>query len=195
MVRSGRSGTMWSMIVWLNGPFGGGKTAVARELVAARPDLLPFDPEYVGALCRRLAPEQAADWQDLPLWRELTVAAADGLLRGYGRPLVVPMTLLREEYAVEIFHALDDLSWPVFHLVLDAPAEVLRARIAGSQEGGPDPAGVTEVRQWRLDHIASYERARAEWLPDAGMLLPTACRTPAEIAAEILTLIHDDDRT
>jgi hypothetical protein len=179
------------MIVWLNGPFGGGKSAVTRELVAARPDLLPFDPEYVGRLCRYLAPEQAPDWQDLPLWRELTVAAADGLLRGYGRPLVVPMTLLCEEYAVEIFHALDNLSWPVFHIVLDAPEQVLRARIDGSDEGGPDPAGVAEVRRWRLDHVAAYERAREQWLPDAGTVLPTAGRTPADVAAEILDLVRE----
>jgi hypothetical protein len=182
---------MGRVIVWLNGPFGVGKTTVMRELVAAWPELLPFDPEYVGGLCRYLAPEQAADWQDLPLWRDLTVAAADGLLRGYGRPLVVPMTLLREDYAVELFDRLDGMSWPVFHLVLDAPVAVLRARIEGSDEGGPDPAGIAEVRRWRLDHLAPYERAREEWLPDAATMLSTADRTPAEVAAEIVKLVRE----
>ncbi len=179
------------MIVWLNGAFGVGKSSVARALMATWPDLWLYDPEYVGYLCRRLAPVQPRDWQDLPLWRELTVAAADGLLREYRRPLVVPMTLVREDYAGEILTALDNLSWPVFHLVLDAPADVLRARIAGSDEGGPDPAGIEEVRRWRLEHMAGWEDAFAGWLADAGTVLSTASRTPDELAAEIIKLVRD----
>lgn len=180
------------MIIWLNGPFGGGKTAVMRELMAAWPQVLPFDPEYLGGVAAAYAPEQVADWQDLTLWRDLTVAGADGLLRRYARPLVVPMTLLREEYAIEIFDRLDVLSWPVFHLVLDAPAEVLRARIDASTEGGPDPAGIAECRAWRLRHLGAYEQAREAWLTDAATLLPTAGRGPADLAQDILALVRSD---
>jgi hypothetical protein len=180
------------VIIWLNGPFGGGKTTVMRELMAAWPDVLPFDPEYLGGLAAAYAPEKVDDWQDLTLWRDLTVAAADGLLRRYARPLVVPMTLLNEEYAVEIFDRLDVLSWPVFHVVLDAPADVVRARIAASGEGGPDPAGIAEVRTWRLDHLTTYEEARQAWLTDAATVVPTAGRAPVEIAADILGLVRPD---
>jgi hypothetical protein len=179
------------MIVWLNGPFGGGKTTVMRELLAAWPQLLPFDPGYLGPPAARFAPERVDDWQDLPVWRDLTVAAADGLLREYGRPLVVPMTLLREEYAIEIFDRLDVLSWPVFHLVLDAPADVVRARIEASAEGGPDPAGLAEARAWRLGRLPAYEHALSAWLADAGTVLPTAGRAPEEIAADILAAVRD----
>jgi hypothetical protein len=180
------------MIIWLNGPFGGGKTTVTRELLAAWPDLLLFDPEFLGGPAAHYSPERATDWQELPLWRHLTVAAADGLLRAYGRPLVVPMTLLREDYAVEIFDRLDVLSWPVFHLVLDAPAEVLRARVDGSDEGGPDSAGIAAVRNWRLDHLPAYEQALTNWLADAGTVLPTAGRAPKQVAEDILAIVRDD---
>jgi hypothetical protein len=179
------------VIIWLNGPFGVGKTAVMRELLAAWPQLLPFDPELVGGLCRAMVPERVRDWQDLPLWRELSVAAADGLLRGYGRPLVTPMTLLNEAYATQIFTALDNLSWPVFHVVLDAPEDEVRQRIAGSAEGGPDPAGIAEVRRWRLEHLASYRDALAGWLAGSGTVLGTGGRTPVEVAQQVLALVRD----
>lgn len=180
------------MIVWLNGPFGVGKTTVTRELIARWPELLTFDPDQIGILCQRhLVPEPVKDWQDLPLWRELVVAAADGLLRGYRRPLVTPTTLLREEYAEEIFGRLDALSWPVFHLLLDLPAAKLRDRITGSKLDGADQLITAEVRRWRLSHVPSYERARTSWLAGEATVLSVGDRTAADVAEEIITLVRD----
>ena len=63
------------MIVWINGPFGVGKTTLAVELAARIENSFIFDPEEVGFMIRKLTPpsKQLADFQDYPLWRELVV--------------------------------------------------------------------------------------------------------------------------
>lgn len=38
------------MIIWINGPFGAGKTTLAERLRDRRPKSLIFDPEEIG--CR-----------------------------------------------------------------------------------------------------------------------------------------------
>ena len=36
------------MLVWINGPFGGGKTQAAHEMQRRRPDSVICDPEELG---------------------------------------------------------------------------------------------------------------------------------------------------
>ena len=40
------------VIIWINGPFGAGKTTVTKQLLQARPALATFDTEHVGYLLR-----------------------------------------------------------------------------------------------------------------------------------------------
>ena len=83
----------------LNGTFGVGKTSVARVLVKMLPNAMLFDPEEVGLMVRRVTHkirsgvENSDDFQDIGLWRSLTVLIAAGLVERYGRSLVVPMML------------------------------------------------------------------------------------------------------
>ena len=44
------------MLVWINGPFGGGKTATADELHRRLPGSAVCDPEHVGFGMRRMLP-------------------------------------------------------------------------------------------------------------------------------------------
>jgi len=174
----------------VNGPYGGGKSTVMRELLARRPAMWPFEPEHIGTLCaHRLIPERLRDWQDLPMWRRLTAVTADGLLSRYGRPLVMALTVLRQDYAEEIVDGLDGLSWPVFHLMLDVPTAVLRERVARTDGSGSDAATVAGTRRWRLDHMAAYEQARAGWLGREATFISNAGRDPGAVAEEILRLL------
>ena len=87
------------MIVWLNGPFGVGKTSVARELAGRLPDARIFDPETVGYMLRQVLIEPVADFQDLPPWRSLVVQTASRVLAYAGGSLIAPQTVLVEPYA------------------------------------------------------------------------------------------------
>jgi predicted kinase len=84
------------MIVMLNGAFGVGKTTLANALLAQRPDWMHFDPEEVGAMLWKICPEPRGDFQDLKAWAPLVIDTARTLMATYGRPLVVPMTLVHE---------------------------------------------------------------------------------------------------
>ncbi|MFC9927528.1 NUDIX domain-containing protein [Streptomyces sp. NPDC127190] len=176
-------------VVWINGAFGAGKTATARELIELVPHSTLFDPEVVGAALPHLLPPkhlaEAGDFQDLPIWRRLVVDTAAAMLAELGGTLVVPMTLLRQEYRDEIFGGLAARRIPVHHLLL-APAEtILRERIA-TRDVPPDlPDGELRTRQWAYDHLEPYRAALASWLTADAHLLDTSELTPYETAVRI----------
>ena len=63
------SGTV-VVLVWINGPFGGGKTATAFELQRRLPGSIVCDPEHLGfGLHRMLPPALRTNFQDLQAWR------------------------------------------------------------------------------------------------------------------------------
>ncbi|MGW4195102.1 NUDIX hydrolase [Streptomyces sp. NPDC005004] len=173
-------------VVWINGAFGAGKTTTARELIELIPNSTLFDPEIIGAELSRLLPAkhlaEVGDFQDLPIWRRLVVDTAAAMLAELGGTLIVPMTLLRQEYRDEIFGGLAARRIAVRHLVL-APAEtILRARIA-ARDVPPDlPDGEMRVRQWAYDHIEPYRAAFASWLAADAHPIDTGALTPREAA-------------
>ncbi|AEY87799.1 ATP/GTP-binding protein [Streptomyces hygroscopicus subsp. jinggangensis 5008] len=176
-------------VVWINGAFGAGKTTTARELIELIPNSALFDPEVLGGALTHLLPPkhlaEAGDFQDLPIWRRLVVDTAAAMLAELGGTLVVPMTLLRQEYRDEIFGGLAARRITVHHLLL-APAEtILRERIA-EREIPPDlPDGEIRVRQWSYDHIEPYRTALASWLTADAHPVDTSDLTPYETAVRI----------
>ncbi|MET8808252.1 NUDIX domain-containing protein [Streptomyces sp. NPDC004546] len=180
-------------VVWINGAFGAGKTSTARELIELIPNSTLFDPEVIGAGLTHLLPAkrlaEVGDFQDLPIWRRLVVDTAAAMLAELGGTLVVPMTLLRQEFRDEIFGGLAARRIPVHHLLL-APAEtILRERIAG-REVPPDlPDGEIRVRQWSYDHIEPYRVALASWLTADAHLVDTSALTPYATAVRIADAI------
>jgi hypothetical protein len=177
------------VIVWINGAFGAGKTSAARALLDIIPNSTLYDPEVTGQGLDRLLPQkrlaEVGDYQDLPIWRRMVVDTAAALLAEVGGVLLVPMTLLRQEYRDEIFGGLAARRVTVRHVLL-APAEtILRERIAG-REVPPDlPDGEIRMRQWAYDHIEPYRAALASWLTADAHLVDTSALTPYETAARI----------
>ncbi|MFF4658690.1 NUDIX domain-containing protein [Streptomyces sp. NPDC001381] len=176
-------------VVWINGAFGAGKTTTARELIDLIPNSTLFDPEVIGGGLPHLLPPkrlaEVGDFQDLRIWRRLVIDTAAALLGELGGTLVVPMTLLRQEYRDEIFGGLAARRIQVRHVLL-APAEtILRGRIAG-REVPPDlPDGEMRIRQWSYDHIEPYRAALASWLAADAHLVDTSHLTPYETAVRV----------
>ncbi|MGV9504326.1 NUDIX hydrolase [Streptomyces tendae] len=176
-------------VVWINGAFGAGKTTTARELIELIPNSTLFDPEVIGgALAHLLPPKRLAevgDFQDLPIWRRLVIDTAAALLAELDGTLVVPMTLLRQEYRDEIFGGLAARRIEVRHVLL-APAEtILRERIASRETPDDLPDGETRVRQWSYDHIEPYRAALASWLTADAHPVDTGALTPYEAAVRV----------
>ena len=128
------------MIVWLNGTIGVGKTTTAAALSALWPEAIVFDPEVLGVGLRLWTPPEASihDFQDIRLWRDLVVTTTSGLVAEWGRPLIVPMTLLRPSYFDEVMGQLRERGQQVHHFCLTAPAEVLRARVEERARSSPE---------------------------------------------------------
>ncbi|MER5928675.1 NUDIX domain-containing protein [Streptomyces sp. NPDC002054] len=175
------------MIVWINGAFGAGKTSTARELTGLVPDSVLYDPALIGDALRALLPrkrlDEVTDYQELPSWRRLVVETAAAVFAEVGGVLVVPMTLLRQEYRDEIFGALAARRIPVRHVLL-APAEtILRERIARREEAGQSdrPGG----------HLAPYREALG-WLTADAYVVDNGGLTPGQTARRIAEAIRTD---
>ncbi|MFE3516184.1 NUDIX domain-containing protein [Streptomyces sp. NPDC059166] len=180
------------MIVWINGAFGAGKTSAACELIDLIPNSTLYDPELTGGGLSRLLPQkrlaEVTDFQDLPIWRRLVVDTAAALLAELPGVLVVPMTLLKQEYRDEIFGGLAARRIPVRHVLLATEETILRRRIAEREEYADDPERSERVRQWAYDHIEPY-RAALEWIGPDAHTVDTGALTPyatAELIAEAL---------
>ncbi|MFD9436916.1 NUDIX domain-containing protein [Streptomyces sp. NPDC060002] len=176
-------------VVWINGAFGAGKTTTARELIDLIPNSTLFDPEVIGGALPHLLPPkrlaEAGDFQDLPIWRRLVIDTAAALLAELGGTLVVPMTLLRQEYRDEIFGGLAARRISVRHVLLAPGETILRERIA-AREIPPDlPDGEIRIRQWSYDHIEAYHAALASWLTADAHPVDNGVLTPQETAARI----------
>ncbi|MDO0928981.1 NUDIX domain-containing protein [Streptomyces sp. TG1A-8] len=176
-------------VVWINGAFGAGKSTTARELIELIPNSSLFDPEVIGAgLAHLLPPKRLAevgDFQDLPIWRRLVIDTAAAMLAELGGTLVVPMTLLRQEYRDEIFGGLAARRIPVRHVLL-APAETIRRARAAGRQVPPDPLdGEIRQRRWAYDRIEPYRSALASWLTTDAHLVDTSALTPYETAVRI----------
>ncbi|MEU9037668.1 NUDIX domain-containing protein [Streptomyces sp. NPDC048352] len=181
------------MIVWINGTFGAGKTSTARELAGLLPDSSLYDPELIGDALRRLLPAkrlaEVDDYQDLPSWRRLVVDTAAAMLAELGGVLVVPMTLLRQEYRDEIFGALAARRIPVRHVLLAPEETILRERIATRQEPGAPEEVDVRVRQWAYDHIPAYRQALG-WLTADAHLVDNGRLTVRETAQRIADAVR-----
>jgi 8-oxo-dGTP pyrophosphatase MutT (NUDIX family) len=176
-------------VVWINGAFGAGKTTTARELIELIPNSTLFDPELIGgALTRLLPPKHLADvgdLQDLPIWRRLVIDTAAALLAELGGTLVIPMTLLRQEYRDEIFGGLAARRIPVRHVLLTPAETILRQRTAEREIPPGLPDGEIRVRQWCHDRIEPYRAALASWLTADAHPVDNGALTPYETAARI----------
>ncbi|OEJ97388.1 NUDIX hydrolase [Streptomyces thermolilacinus] len=182
------------MIVWINGAFGAGKSSTARELIDLIPNSTLYDPELIGgALPMLLPPDRLSgtgDYQDLRIWRRLVVDAAAALLAEVGGVLVVPMTVLRQEYRDEIFGGLASRRIAVRHVVLTPEETILRARIAGREEYPGDPAASARVREWALGHIAPYRAALDGWLAADAYAVDNGSLTPEATAKVIADAVR-----
>ncbi|GAA3066271.1 AAA family ATPase [Streptomyces glomeratus] len=173
-----------TLIVWVNGAFGSGKTTLVDELRPRWPEALVYDPEMVGYVLREIVEVPTGDFQDLRLWRREVASLAVGLVEEYHRPLLIPMTLVDPGYAGEIFGVLKDAGIEVHHFFLKVPREVLEKRIDGRSVTPDSPEQDERVRRWCK---ARVERcmAAADTLPSDTVVLDGEL-TPQELADQVL---------
>lgn len=117
------------MIIWINGPFGGGKTHVAYELHRRLPNSTIFDPEEVGFFIRSkmIIEGDLPDFKDYSLWRYSTNYFLKNLDND-DRVIIVPMTLTNKEFYNEILEPLKERH-KIVHITLLASEDVIKKRL------------------------------------------------------------------
>jgi hypothetical protein len=118
------------VLIWINGPFGGGKTATAFELHRRLPGSVICDPEHLGfGLHRMLPPEMRGDFQDLPAWRSGVYEILDMVMRTHEGTVIAPMTLIDSTYFTQIIGRLRDDGCDVRHFALLAERSTVLRRL------------------------------------------------------------------
>ena len=118
------------MVVWINGAFGAGKTVIAHELRRRLGAGQVADPEILGfALHRMLPARERRDFQDLPQWRSAVLATLIQAEAACDGQLIVPMSIVRDDYFDEIVGGLRSSGVDVRHYALTATPDTLRRRL------------------------------------------------------------------
>ncbi|MET8830056.1 AAA family ATPase [Streptomyces sp. NPDC004610] len=118
------------MLLWINGPFGGGKTQTAHEIRRRLPGSVICDPELPGfGLRRMLPPELRGDFQDLAAWRQGVVEVLGLTLAKHEGVVIAPMTITDSGYFTETVGRLRDLGHDVQHFTLLARRETVLKRL------------------------------------------------------------------
>jgi hypothetical protein len=164
------------MLVWINGPFGVGKTATAFELNRRLPGSAVCNPEHVGYGMRKMLPASLrGNFQDIPAWRHAVTELLARTLAAYDGPVIVPMTLVNVDYYSEIIGTLRADGFEVRHFALLAePATVVR-RLRG-RSLGMEP----RRQRWEIDHLSEWLDVLAQ--PEFADQVHTDGKTVAEVA-------------
>jgi hypothetical protein len=179
-------------LIWINGPFGGGKTQTAYELGRRLPGSVVCDPEHPGfGLHRMLPPGLRGDFQELGAWRHGVREVLGLALRGHPGPVIAPMTLVDGGYFDEIVGRLRDDGHTVHHFALLAERGTVlrRLRERGLGRGLKHESFAVE----RLDHCLGRLRG-----PEFAEHIRTDRLTVSQVADRIgesagLRLVPDTD--
>ncbi|MEV7013437.1 AAA family ATPase [Streptosporangium sp. NPDC051022] len=118
------------MLLWINGPFGGGKTQTAHELRRRLPGSVVCDPEHVGfGLHRMTPPRLRGDFQNLRAWREGVYEVLDLALSGHDGTVIAPMTVVEPAYFRETVGRLRERGHDVRHFALLAGRDTVLRRL------------------------------------------------------------------
>jgi len=169
------------MIFLLNGAFGIGKSTVARALIERIPEAVVFDPEIIGIILQRaarLAGSPVDDFQDLQVWRRLTVFGLR-IARLRSATVVVPMAFSNASYLSEVRDAIARFDPQVLHVCLVAPVEVVHARLRAR---GSDP------RRHAWEYRRASECCAVHGSARFAIHVDSSDRTPEQLADYLISL-------
>jgi AAA domain len=171
------------VIIWLNGTHGAGKTTTSALVQQLIPDSRVFDAEKVGETLMDITPAlpETDNFQHWPPWRPLVVETARHVLNYTGGTLVMPMTVLVEQYWREISSGFAQHGIPVRHFALHADQDTLRERIEADTVMGPST--------FRLQYLQPYAEAARNWLHGEAEVVDTTHLSPNQAARQIAAAV------
>lgn len=163
---------MRRMVIWINGPYGVGKSTLAEKLHECNPHSFVFDAEAVGNVVRDNRPKELFHgyiFEGYPLWFELCAALLADIAGGYDGDIYVPMTLVYAGSFKKIERPLKDKNICIKHILLESSRQIIHDRILSRGEGEDcwcmKHIGLCLEQQKNFDHvvrIASYGKSVSE---------------------------------
>ena len=166
------------MIIWLSGPYGVGKSTLAKALASEMENALIFDAEQVGNGVRGSYPSCPYGYifEDYPLWGEFCYRLLRDLHQSFQRDILVPMTLVRKD-SYRIIQRLRRAGISTRLIILEASYDTVHDRIIarGEEEGC-----------WCMENIG-LSREGSSALP--GLHIQTDGKTVEELCAFVLNVV------
>ncbi|MFT8348380.1 tunicamycin resistance protein [Clostridium saccharoperbutylacetonicum] len=125
------------MIVWINGPFGVGKSSTAELLHSKIESSHLYDPEQVGYFLWDNFPKEMkekGDFQELEIWRSINYQIIKHMDDNYNGIIIIPMTITNIEYYNQIMGRLLEDGVKVYHFILNAYKEEIKHRLISRGE-------------------------------------------------------------
>lgn len=164
------------MIIWINGPYGVGKSTLAEALRDKRPNSFLFDAELAGDAVRENLPKSffRETYEEYPLWHEVCFLLLKELDKTFDGDVFVPMTLKWVESVNAILNRLREAGVPVSHILLEADHDTVHDRILlrGEEEGC-----------WCMEQIDECLNCQRELSCD--LRLSTEGKTVEELAEQV----------
>ena len=120
------------MIILINGPYGVGKTSVAKNLIKKIPSSILFDTEEIGFLLQNQIPKEIdskSDFTEFEIWKKLVADVGIFLRKKYNQTIVIPQTILNKSI---LFYILDEFKKEgekVYYFCLMGKKEILKDRL------------------------------------------------------------------
>lgn len=167
------------MIIWLNGPFGVGKTSLATILHQQIKNSYLYDPELLGDFLQSQLPQAVCpeDFQDYSVWRQSTYQIVFDLATKTDKIIIIPMTIYKREYYQAIIQRLIEDKILLEHYILLADKTTIVERLDNR---------INENNIWAKRYLDVCLQAFDNQIP--GQKLNTDSLSPEEVAREIKKL-------
>ncbi|MEU3145993.1 MULTISPECIES: hypothetical protein [unclassified Streptomyces] len=120
------------MLLWINGPFGGGRTQTVYEVRRRLPGSVVCDPEHAGfGLRRMLPPELRGDFREPASWRQGVVEVLDLAPTRHDGVVIAPMTVTDSRCFAATVGRLRERGHEVHHFTLLDERETVLRRLRG----------------------------------------------------------------
>ena len=168
------------MILWIDGPYGVGKSTLAEALHGLRPESFVFDAEEVGNAVRDNLPMNTYSdvFEGYPLWFEFCSELLLEISKSFWGDIFVPMTLIYPDSFEKIAAPLREYGTDIRHILLESDYETVRGRIL---ERGEDEDC------WCIENIGLCLKNQAKF--DDVIRIKSVDAPVYELAKEVIRLV------